>query len=120
MTLDRQLSREQLRQANEHLKAALFSRRTETCYNESIQAAIDSIPNGTKIKRRGKDWDPKKYIENEWKATKKHWANYARQDDYILRQVGTTGANEGWHNTLKTAMGLRKNTNSHYSLAGVI
>jgi MULE transposase domain len=120
MTLDRQLSGEQLRQANEHLKAALFSRRTETGCDESIQAAIDSIPNGTKIRRRGKDWDPKKYIENEWKATKKHWANYARQDDYILRQVGTTGANEGWHNTLKTAMGLRKNANSHYSLAGVI
>src|ERR1700723_3762572 len=29
-------------------------------------------------------------------------------------------ANEGWHNTLKTARGLRKHQNSHYSFAGVI
>lgn len=35
-------------------------------------------------------------------------------------QVSTTGANEGWHNQLKTALGLSKGQNSTYSLAGVI
>lgn len=35
-------------------------------------------------------------------------------------QIGTTGMNEGWHNALKTALGLARDQNSHYSLAGVI
>lgn len=54
MTLDRQLSGEQLRAANEHLKAALFSRRLEAGCDQSIQAALDLIPDGTKITRRKK------------------------------------------------------------------
>ena len=35
-------------------------------------------------------------------------------------QIGTTGANENWYNTLKTALGLGKHQNSHFSFAGVI
>ena len=35
-------------------------------------------------------------------------------------QVGTTSPNKGWHLQLKTMLGLGKNQNSHYSLAGVI
>jgi len=54
MTLDRQLSSELLHEANEHLKAALFSRRSEASCDQSIQAALDSIPDGTKITRRKK------------------------------------------------------------------
>ena len=43
--LDRNLSGEALREANQHLRAALFSRRTEVgCDSESIQAALDFIP----------------------------------------------------------------------------
>jgi len=85
MTLDRQLSGEQLRLVNEHLKAALFSRRIEVGYDESIQAALDSISDSIKITRRKKQWDLKKYIREEWQAIKASWANYARQDEYILR-----------------------------------
>jgi hypothetical protein len=40
--------------------------------------------------------------------------------EQILMQVRTTGGNEGWHNQLKTALGLRKNQNSPFSLAGVL
>ena len=119
-TLDRQLHGDLLAQANEHLKAALFNRRTEAGCLESIQLALDSIPDGTMIKRKGKDWNPKQYIQREWLATREHWANYNREKEYILMQIGTTGANEGWHNALKTALKLTKNMNSHWSLKGVI
>ena len=72
------------------------------------------------IKRKGKDWNPKQYILREWLATREHWANYNREKEYILMQIGTTGANEGWHNALKTALKLTKNMNSTWSLKGVI
>jgi hypothetical protein len=35
-------------------------------------------------------------------------------------QIGTTSLNEGWHNQVKSTMGLGKHHNSTYSLAGVI
>ena len=119
-TLDRQIHGDILNAANEHLKAALFNRRSEAGCLESINAALDSIPDGTTITRKKKPWDPRKYIQNEWLATRRAWANYNRVHEHILMQIGTTGANEGWHNTLKTALGLRKHQNSHYSFAGVI
>ena len=51
---------------------------------------------------------------------REHWANYNREKAYILMQIGTTSANEGWHNALKTALKLTKNMNSKWSLKGVI
>ena len=78
ITLDRQLSSKQLHKANKHLKAALFSRRSKASCDQSIQAALDSILDGTKITRRKKQQDPKKYIREEQQATKQSWANYAR------------------------------------------
>jgi len=93
--------------------------RLRAC-DESIQAALDSIPDGTIIKRKNKPWDPKKYIREEWQATKSRWGNYRRVQEQIIMQVRTTGGNEGWHNQLKTAIGLRKNQNSPFSLAGVL
>ena len=72
------------------------------------------------VKRKGKDWNPKQYILNEWLATREQWANYNREKEYILTQIGTTGANEGWHNALKTALKLNKNMKWNWSLKGVI
>jgi hypothetical protein len=50
-TLDRQLHGDILADANQHLKAALFSRRSEAGCDESIQAALDSVPDSTVIMR---------------------------------------------------------------------
>jgi len=119
-TLNRQLHGDVLTPANRHLQAALWSRRTEAGCDESIQAALDSIPDGTTIKKKNKPWDPKRYIREEWQATKRRWGNYRRMQEQILMQVRTTGGNEGWHNQLKTALGLQKNQNSPFSLAGVL
>jgi MULE transposase domain len=119
-TLNRQLKGQELKEANKHLMAALFDRRSVAGCDESIQAALDSVPDDLVLKRNGKDWYPKKYIEREWKNTKEKWANAYRVHEYILMQIGTTGANESWHLVLKTALGLPKSANSTYSLAGVI
>jgi len=90
-TLDRKLHGD-LVLANE---PALFNRRTEAGCLKSIQLVLESIPNGTTIKRKGKDWNPKQYILREWLA------------------------NEGWHNA-EDALKLTKNMNSNWSLKGVI
>jgi hypothetical protein len=50
-TLDRQLHGDILADANQHLKAALFSSRSEVGCDESIQAALNSIPDSTVIMR---------------------------------------------------------------------
>ncbi|KAF8856719.1 hypothetical protein BDZ45DRAFT_675324 [Acephala macrosclerotiorum] len=52
-TCDRKLSGDLLRDANKHIKAALFGRRSEAGCIESIQAALDSIAEGTIIRRNG-------------------------------------------------------------------
>jgi len=85
-TLDRNLHDDILNAANERLKAALFNRRSEAGCLESINAALNSIPDGTLISRKKKLWDPKKYIQNEWLATRRAWANYNRVHEYILMQ----------------------------------
>ncbi|KAN0073452.1 hypothetical protein V8E54_008672 [Elaphomyces granulatus] len=95
--LNRQLHGDVLTPANRHLQAALWSRWTEAGCDESIQAALDSIPDGTTIKN--KPWDPKRYIREEWQATKRRWGNYRRMQEQILMQnspFSLTGVLKTW------------------------
>jgi hypothetical protein len=60
------------------------------------------------------------FIIKNWKDTKDQWAYYAREKEYILMQISTTGINENWHKVLKRILGLSKNTNSGYAIHGVV
>ena len=100
--------------------AALFSRYTYADYYESVQAALDSILDSTIITRNRRPWDPKAYIEREWRSMTVQWANYNREKEYILLQISTTSTYKSWHVTLKSALKLIKNTNSKWSFLGVL
>jgi hypothetical protein len=73
---------------------------------------------GPTIARKKKALRPQEVYSERVVSHETGLANYNRVHEHILMQIETTGANEGWQNTLK--MSLRKHQNSHYSFAGVI
>ncbi|KAI9644432.1 hypothetical protein NHQ30_006453 [Ciborinia camelliae] len=93
-----------LNEAATHLKTALFNRRTEDGCIESINAALDAIPDdfrlwrtqysATGAKSRKKAWNPKEYIRKNWLETWHKWANFNQEKDAILMQIKITGINE--------------------------
>lgn len=109
----------------EHLLLALKTRTTRKSCEESIQAAIDTLPRESvvdgavdgaldgaldspfvdKQAQLGKIKDPAqlKYIMKELVTNMASWANYSREQSPLLLQIRTTNANESFHAVLKTS-----------------
>jgi hypothetical protein len=94
-TLRRKLVGNACEKAREHLRSALYDRRTRRGCEESVEAAIRAAPDRSK-----------NYIRTRWLAHAERWANYARCDSALLQQIATTNAVESWHASLKR--GLKK------------
>jgi len=93
------------------LTAALCNRRTEPGARDSVEQAIRYAASPEKAR----------YIQVNWLANLRMWANCAREHSALLLQVLSTNANEAFHRSLKSLAKLTKLTiHPKYSLSGII
>jgi hypothetical protein len=108
-TLKRNFAGPKYKKSLHHMIAALKYRRTKGGCMDSLQQALDALPEG--------DIEKERYINKEWVQTASQWANYAREHSTLLMQVKTTNSVESWHSVIKSKAG--KSQMQQFSLAGI-
>ena len=93
------------------LTAALCSRRTEPGARDSVEAAVKYAASPEKAR----------YIQSNWLANLRMWANCSRDHSALLLQVLSTNPIEAFHRSLKSLAKLTKLViRPKYSLSGII